>query len=33
MSGKFAGERFIGKVTIKLADGTTAVSELALARP
>jgi hypothetical protein len=32
VSGKFAGKKFTGKVNIKLADGTTAVSLLALTR-
>jgi hypothetical protein len=32
VTGKFDGKRFTGKVNIKLADGTTAVSLLALTR-
>ena len=32
VNGKFAGKKFSGKVNIKLADGSTAVSVLALTR-
>ncbi len=32
VTGRFAGKKFTGKVNIKLADGTTAVSLLALTR-
>ena len=32
INGKFKGKTFAGKVNIKLADGTTAISDLALTR-
>lgn len=32
VSGKFTGKKFTGKVSIKLADGSTAISNLALTR-